>query len=199
MQTESPRVRNPERTRRAVLESAERLFAERGFAGTKMRHITQSSGVSLPLIHHHFGTKEDLYAAVRRSVCEQYAAQFPDVALATDCPVDVRAELDRFFTFLSANGLFLRLLAWARLEGNQPMWPTEMPPMQALIARIETAQRHGLLRTDFDAAHVGIMMVGLVAHWIDNRERLTGLFPNGYDDRFYLEQAVALLARGLAP
>ncbi len=199
MPAETPRVRNPERTRRAVFDAAEALFAERGFAGTSMRDISRESGISQPLIHHHFGGKEDLYIAVRRRVSERYAARFPDVALKTDRPVDVRAELERFFAFLSDNGSLLRLLAWAHLEGNNPMWPSEMPPMNALIARIELAQESGLVRRDIDPANLSIMMVGLIAHWLDNRLRYTGLFPRGYDDQAYLNQAVALVTRGLSP
>jgi TetR/AcrR family transcriptional regulator len=196
---EPPRVRNPERTRRSVLDAAERLFAERGFAGTSMRDISRGSGISQPLIHHHFGTKEDLYVAVRRRVSEHYAARFPDVALKTDRPVDVKAELERFFDFLSDHGALLRLLAWAHLEGNNPMWPSDMPPMEALIARIVPAQQAGLVRKDIEAANLSIMMVGLIAHWLDNRSRYAGLFRDGYDDRAYLDQAVSLVSRGLMP
>ncbi len=196
---EPPRIRNPERSRQLVLDAAERLFAERGFAGTSMRDISRASGISQPLIHHHFGTKEDLYIAVRRRCSEHYAARFPDVALKTDCPVDVKAELERFFAFLSDNGALLRLLAWAHLEGNNPMWPSDMPPMMALIARIKVAQQSELLRKDIDAANLSIMMVGLIAHWLDNRARYAGLFCDGYDDRAYLDQAVSLVIRGVMP
>jgi TetR/AcrR family transcriptional regulator len=199
MATGPPRIRNPERTRRVVLDAAEGLFAERGFAGTSMRDISRSCGVSQPLIHHHFGTKEDLYLAVRRRVSENYAARFPDVALTTDRPVDVRAELERFFEFLSNHGALLRLLAWAHLEGNNPMWPADMPPLKALIARIEVAQHGGLVRRDIDPAHLSIMMVGLIAYWLDNRARYAGLFPHGIDDQAYIDQAVALVVRGLSP
>jgi TetR/AcrR family transcriptional regulator len=199
MATEPARVRNPERTRRVVLDAAEQLFAAGGFAGTSMRDISRSSGISQPLIHHHFGTKEDLYLAVRGRVSENYAARFPEIALKTDQPVDVRAELERFFVFLSDHGALLRLLAWAHLEGNNPMWPSDMPPMKALIARIQVAQHAGLVRRDIDPVNLSIMMVGLIAYWLDNRSHYAGLFPHGADDHAYLDQAVALVVRGLSP
>ena len=180
-----------------MLDAAERLFAERGFAGTSMRDISRGSGISQPLIHHHFGTKEDLYLAVRRRCSEHYARKFPDVALKTDRAVDVRAELERFFAFLSDNRALRRLLAWSHLEGNKPTWPGEMPPMKALIARIELAQQSGLVRRDIEPANLSIMMVGLIAHWLDNRARFSGLFRSGYDDQAYLDQAVSLVIRGL--
>ena len=79
------------------------------------------------------------------------------------------------------------------------MWPSDMPPMKALIARIELAQQAGLVRRDIEPANLSIMMVGLIAHWLDNRSRYAGLFLHGYDDQAYLDQAVALVIRGLSP
>jgi len=43
-----------------VFQAAERIFAKQGFAGTSMRNISRASGVSQPLIHHHFKTKRAL-------------------------------------------------------------------------------------------------------------------------------------------
>ena len=73
---EGHRVRDPEGTRAAVLAAAERLFAEQGFANTSLRDISCTSGVSHPLIHHHFGSKEGLYQAVKRRLVENSAASF---------------------------------------------------------------------------------------------------------------------------
>ncbi len=53
------RVRDSEATQAAVLRAAEVLFAENGFAATSIRDISQASGVSHPLILHHFGSKSD--------------------------------------------------------------------------------------------------------------------------------------------
>ena len=52
-------------TRAAILDAAERLFAQRGFAGTSMRALADAADTSQPLLHHHFGTKRGLYAAVK--------------------------------------------------------------------------------------------------------------------------------------
>lgn len=42
------------------MESAERLFAERGYAGTSLRQIIAEAHVNLAAIHYHFGSKEEL-------------------------------------------------------------------------------------------------------------------------------------------
>src|SRR4051794_19677195 len=120
---EASPVRDPGQTRARIIDAAERLFAERGFAATSMRDISAASGIAHPLIHHHYGSKEALYAAVKRRMVEGYARRFPAAARATDRPLSVRAEMRRIMTYLSENPVMLRLCGWTRLEGDVQVWP----------------------------------------------------------------------------
>jgi AcrR family transcriptional regulator len=47
-----------------VLDAARRLFAERGFDGASVRDIAGAAGVDAALVHHYFGTKQDLFLNV---------------------------------------------------------------------------------------------------------------------------------------
>ena len=47
-------------TKCKILDVAERLFAEQGYAATSLRHIIAEAGVNLAAIHYHFGSKEEL-------------------------------------------------------------------------------------------------------------------------------------------
>jgi AcrR family transcriptional regulator len=51
-------------TRDAILDTAERLIAERGFFGVSVRDITDAAGLRLASVNYHFGTKDDLLKAV---------------------------------------------------------------------------------------------------------------------------------------
>jgi AcrR family transcriptional regulator len=51
-------------TKERILDSAETLFAEKGFQGTSLRAITGGAGVNLASVNYHFGTKESLLQAV---------------------------------------------------------------------------------------------------------------------------------------
>ena len=51
-------------TKERILDAAERLFADRGFAATSLRQITAEAGVNLAAVNYHFGSKESLLAAV---------------------------------------------------------------------------------------------------------------------------------------
>lgn len=47
-------------TRERILDTAERLFAERGFDGTSLRAITAAAEVNLAAVNYHFRSKNDL-------------------------------------------------------------------------------------------------------------------------------------------
>lgn len=48
-------------TRESILDAARRLFAEKGFDTTTVRAIATEADVDPAMIHHYFGTKEDLF------------------------------------------------------------------------------------------------------------------------------------------
>ena len=51
-------------TKEIILNAAEQLYADKGFAATSLRAITKAAGVNTAAIHYHFGPKEALIEAV---------------------------------------------------------------------------------------------------------------------------------------
>jgi TetR/AcrR family transcriptional regulator len=198
MLEEGHRVRDPEATRAAVLAAAERLFAERGFSNTSLRDISSASGVSHPLIHHHFGSKEQLYQAVKRQLKEDYARRFPHAARAVNRPLALGPELRRLMTYIGDNPLLLRLCAWTRLEGDRQVWPGEPDIFETIRRRIQVSQQRGLIRDDLDPTYLTIILLGMVFFWLDNREHFGQRFGSGVNDSEYLRQAVRILERGVS-
>src|ERR1700736_4321278 len=58
------KVRDAERSREAILETAERLFAELGYDAASLSEIAAEAGLSRGTPSYFFGSKEDLYIAV---------------------------------------------------------------------------------------------------------------------------------------
>jgi len=54
----------PDERRRQILECAQRLFGERGYAAVSTEEIAQAAGVRRGLLNHYFGTKRDLFLEV---------------------------------------------------------------------------------------------------------------------------------------
>jgi len=50
-------------SRGEILAAARQLFAERGYDGATIRGIAQAAGVDAALVHHFFGTKEQVFVA----------------------------------------------------------------------------------------------------------------------------------------
>ena len=62
------RGRDSAETKARLLEAASELFAERGYAGTSMRAVTQAAGVSVSSANYHFGSKQALLHATLAEV-----------------------------------------------------------------------------------------------------------------------------------
>jgi AcrR family transcriptional regulator len=71
--TVSPKSR-ANTTRDRILVSALRHFSRLGLHGASMRDISKTSKVQLSALHYHFGSKEDLFAAVVATLFERLAA-----------------------------------------------------------------------------------------------------------------------------
>jgi AcrR family transcriptional regulator len=51
-------------TKQKILDTAERLFGEQGYAATSLRQVIAEAEVNVAAVHYHFGCKEDLLHAV---------------------------------------------------------------------------------------------------------------------------------------
>jgi len=56
----------PTKTRERLLDTAERLFAERGFRAVSVRVITSHAGCNVAAVNYYFGGKENLYREMFR-------------------------------------------------------------------------------------------------------------------------------------
>src|SRR3954464_9176495 len=50
--------------RATILETAIKLFSDKGFRGTTTRELAAAVGVTEPVLYEHFRTKSDLYSAI---------------------------------------------------------------------------------------------------------------------------------------
>ena len=94
-------------TRGRILEAARESFAERGFRATTIRGVAAAAGVDAALVHHYFGSKDDLFLA------------------ALQVPVDPRAVLPVVFA-PGVEGAGARLLTavlgvWDQPEGRRQL------------------------------------------------------------------------------
>lgn len=76
-----PHVARPRgETRQRILDTALRLFAERGYAGTSVRDIAVELGITKAAVHYHFSAKEQIVVALLRPFLQQFAGVVEDLA-----------------------------------------------------------------------------------------------------------------------
>jgi AcrR family transcriptional regulator len=94
----SKKVQQGEMTRQALLEAARTLFGERGYAATSLDEITSAAKVTKGALYHHFGGKQELFAAVyeqvKREVSERAATAFLEPDPWEDLCAGCQAMLD---------------------------------------------------------------------------------------------------------
>lgn len=114
-----------------ILNAAEELFYEKGFAETSLRTITAKAGVNLAAVNYHFGSKKELIQAVfdrfLKPFCKDLSYQLDEYQKKHE---NSEPELADFFALLAktiANmGLenpkrirvFMRLLGLAYAQGQ---------------------------------------------------------------------------------
>jgi len=71
-------------TRAVVLAAARERFAAQGYAGTSVRGVASDAGVDPALVHHYFGSKDDLFLAALEVKVDPREAMAPVIAGGVD-------------------------------------------------------------------------------------------------------------------
>ena len=154
-------------TREAVLDAAERLFAERGFELTSLTDVGAAAGVSRGTPGYFFGSKGDLYRAVlERCFAEVRAAvrSGRERALASgEPPATVLAGVvSEYFDFITANPNFVRLIEWEALTGGRTLEavPPHVEAAQEALAALSAEVALDPARPE-EAAQLLLSVIGL--------------------------------------
>jgi len=150
------RKRNPEESRRRILDAAEGAFARRGFDGARLRDIAEEAGVHHALVHHYYGDKRGLF----KDVVERGMATVSSIGLATLNEVELEPAVVQFVgalcDFFSTRSDLLRIVETAfRDEASAAYELTAAslgelaaPLLAHVRARFVLGQEQGLVRRD---------------------------------------------------
>ena len=124
MPTNHERVRNPDRSRAAILDAAEQLFAEHGYDATSLTQVGAAAGVSRGTPGYFFRSKAELYQAVLdRSFAEVRdavrAGRARALASNESAETILAGAVTDYFDFLAARPNFVRLIEREALSGTR--------------------------------------------------------------------------------
>jgi AcrR family transcriptional regulator len=152
------RQRDADRTRERILDAALGEFADKGYAGARVRQIAGRAGVNAQLISYYFGGKEGLYKElVQRwhsweAGVDEAGLSFADVNAAYLQATFDRPELMRMFIWegLAAGG--------GSSEGAP--WPDSEGPDE--VADLRRRQAVGEVTDDVDAGYLMLALMGIL-------------------------------------
>jgi AcrR family transcriptional regulator len=192
------RQRDADRTRQRILDAALGEFADKGFAGARVREIADRAGVNAQLISYYFGGKEGLYDELvkrwheRERNLEQQRLSFPDLAVAYLQVGFEQPDLMRMFIWEN--------LTRTRRSALADSAEYEEPPE---IADLRRRQAQGEIDDDIDPACLLVAVQGAVSApttMPQEVERLCGV-PADSDEfqKRYAEQMRIILRHLAAP
>ncbi|HQN93246.1 MAG TPA: TetR/AcrR family transcriptional regulator [Prolixibacteraceae bacterium] len=97
--------KNDQSTEQAILEAAERLFLEKGFAQTSTTEIAKAVGCNQALVHYYFRTKDNLFNTIFEKKFRSFFQQIFNVNFSEDMPFldKIRKMVEVHFDLLYEN------------------------------------------------------------------------------------------------
>ncbi len=182
-------------TREEVMATSARLFAERGFAGTTMRAIADECGIQAASLYHHFGSKDELIAAIMTRSSTHVVELYDQIHAAGLEPVArfealIRATLENFHHHTHEAQMFYDNPAYvAAAPGLQRVRDDAKANDRLWVATIDDTLAAGQLRTDIKPARLKVLLRNMI--WSTTRGLRRGKAPTDIAD-----EVVALLLHG---
>lgn len=172
-------ARQPTDVRRAALDAARELFAQRGFDGTALQDVATAVGVTKQAVLHHFRSKEELRLAVLAQLFAHWSATLPRLlAEASGGHARFQAvfgELVRFFCEDRAWAtLVVRELLDRPEEARRRMEDDVRPWVEAVAGYVRMAQEEGLVAADVDPEAWTVEMIQLTLFGAATHAALAG-------------------------
>ena len=145
-----------------ILESAQKIFIQKGFKGSSINDIARDANINKSLIYHHFSNKEDLWRAVKKHILNKHVGS---QIMETNFPMEsfknyLKSFVSIRFKFYDNNPELVRLIAWQRLENTQEdVGGIQDKKFSTLIPQLIEFQKRGEISPDLDPEMVEYMIM----------------------------------------
>jgi TetR/AcrR family transcriptional regulator len=174
-----------ERTRASILDAAELLFAEKGFAATRLEDVAERVGIRRASIVYYFKDKPELYDAVLANVLSDlYGVVEP--ALRSRAPLLERIDLavSAWIDFVGHRPTFARLLLREIAGASDPGGPKLLAHTLPFVTLAKEVSEEALsqptpFHSPVDPAHLASTIAGATVFFVS---AMPTLFPAlGFD------------------
>lgn len=190
---------DPVSTQDAILDAAERLFAEQGFTATTIKQIGKEAAVNSALLYYYYDSKETLYRATLQRILGQLLSRGTDaIERATTHHDRIRAFVRAQVRVLGEHPHFPRLLVRELVDhqaahAERAITTTAAGAFKRLCDVIEAGQKDGAFRRSLDPRFTAISIISQVAYFAIARPAVGVLLghgtagpPRALAERFYV-------------
>ena len=178
MTQRSKRSRDPEASRRRLLEAGVKVFSDRGPDGGSVSMIAHAARINRRMLYHYFESKEGLYRAALRHVYQQLSSTEVELADTLLPAEELLARLIRaYYVFLASHPDHVRLLTWENLRQGKAAREADLmsfkaPILEALRVALDRGRREGRFRADVDERQLLISCMALSYFYFSNQYTL---------------------------
>lgn len=178
---EAGQEQRSEKSRARILNSATKIFAEKGLEGSRVDEIAEDANINKRMLYHYFENKENLYIEVLRYNYNKIYTLSKSVFNLADNPKEnVARAIRAYFYFLAENETFVRLTSWEALNRGR-FAGTVMPQFFDLMELefgdiIKDGIKRNVIRPDADIRQVVLSVQALCLVYFNRRELVQPLW-----------------------
>ncbi|HEX8751992.1 MAG TPA: TetR/AcrR family transcriptional regulator, partial [Solirubrobacterales bacterium] len=178
-----------ERKRREVIDTAARLFAERGFQETSMSDLTEATGLAAGGLYHYIAGKEELLFSICDELLDPLLARAREIVAAEAPPAEqLRALLHAWLEHIARHRDHMLVFAQERhVIEREPQWRRVRRQRKAFEQLLDDVlargERDGSMSFE-DRGFTLLALLGMVNYtpqWLNPRGRLS---PAEIADRY---------------
>lgn len=187
-------ARDPERTRKRILDAAKEEFARHGLGGARVDRIAERSGANKRMLYYYFESKEKLFlAALEESYAHIRSAEKGLDLEHSDPREALRRLVDFTWRYFVDNPEFMVLLNSENLHKGRHVRRSKRvqdmhsPLVETLRGILRRGEKAGLFRRGVDPVQLYISIAGEGYFYLSNRYTLSRIFDRDLMDRRALD------------
>ncbi len=178
-----PVRRDPDGTRRRILDAASADFAARGLGGARINEIAERAGVNKRMLYHYFGDKDGLFLAVLEESYARLRQRERDLQLDHLPPATaMRRLVETTWDHYLKHPEFIRFLNSENMHRarhlRQSSRAREMhsPFVEMIDQILDRGVEQGVFRKGIDPVELYISIAGIGYFYLSNRFTLSVIF-----------------------
>lgn len=201
--TASPRPRNRDETRAAILAAAQALLAEEGFSGFGINALARRSGFDKQLVYRYFGGLDGLVDALGEALADWVSTRLAP-AVARDPGPDyadlIEAVLLAYLHALRGDSLMRKLVAWELSDPSPQVRRLADQRARGLGELVTRLRGDRVPPPETDAPAVNATLIAAVQHLVlagETSGRFAGLPLESESDWTRLSATLSRLVRAV--